>query len=107
MIIDPIGLNVNPKKSLTEFIAWDEILGFGEIKIQSTRIVIIGVKNPESWLEKETSAIKKKLMQFNINNYNSPFSIAASGLAVGSNELKEKLHSYFEKYRNEKQQGIL
>ena len=106
LIIDPIGLNVNPKKSLTEFIKWDEILGFEEIKIQSTRILIIGVQNPEFWLEKETSTIRKKMMQFNINNYNSPFNIAASGLDISHNELNEKLNSYFEKYKNEVQHGI-
>ena len=33
LIIDPIGLNINPKKSLTDFIKWEEILGFEEIKI--------------------------------------------------------------------------
>ena len=104
LIIDHIGLNVNPKKSLTEFIKWDDILGFEEIKIQSTRILIIGVKNPEYWLEKETSTIKKKMMQFNINNYNSPFNIAASGLDISSSELNEKLNGYFEKYKNEVQQ---
>ena len=49
LIINTKGLNVNPKKSLTEFIKWSEINGFEEIKIQSTRIVIIGVKNPEYW----------------------------------------------------------
>lgn len=106
LIIDPIGLNLNPKKSLTEFIKWEDILGFEEIKIQSTRILIIGVKNPESWLEKETSTIRKKMMQFNINNYNSPFNIAASGLDISSNELNEKLNSYFKKYKNEVQHGI-
>lgn len=106
LIIDPIGLNVNPKKSVTEFIKWDKILGFEEIKIQSTRILIIGVKDPEYWLEKESSAIRKKMMQFNINNYNSPFNIAASGLDISSNELNEKLNSYFEKYKNKVQQGV-
>ena len=106
LIIDPIGLNVNPKKSVTEFIKWDKILGFEEIKIQSTRILIIGVKYPEYWLEKESSAIRKKMMQFNINNYNSPFNIAASGLDISSNELNEKLNSYFEKYKNEVQQCV-
>ncbi len=106
LIIDPVGINVNPKKSLTEFIKWDQILGFEEIKIQSTRIVIIGVKNPQSWLEKEASTIRKKLMQFNINNYNSPFNIAASGLDISLDELNDKLNRYFEKYKNEVQQKI-
>jgi hypothetical protein len=106
LIIDPIGLNVNPKKSLTEYIKWNEILGFEEIKIQSTRIIVICVKDPEYWIDKEVSAIRKKLMQFNYNNYNSPFNIAASGLDISSNELNEKLNNYFKKYKNEAQQRI-
>ena len=103
LIIDPIGLNIDPKKSLTEFIKWDEILGFKEIKIRSMRVLIIGVKNPEYWLEKETNTIRKKMMQFNINKFNSPFNITASVLDISYNELNEKLNSYFEKYKNEVQ----
>ncbi len=100
LTIDPIGLNINPKKSLTDFIKWEEILGFEEIKINSVKIVVIRVKNPESWLKKETNTIRKKLMQFNIYSYNSPFNISSSGLDINSNKLNEKLNSYFEKYKN-------
>ncbi|TLX23537.1 hypothetical protein FE904_21165 [Chryseobacterium indologenes] len=92
LIIDNKGLNVNPKKSLTEFIKWDEINGFKEIKIHSTRIVIIGVRNPEYWLDKETNGFKRKLMQFNINNYDSPFNISASGIDITSDKLIETLN---------------
>ena len=99
MIIDPAGLNVYPKESLTEFIKWDEIKGFEEIKIQSTKILIILVKDPYYWLEKETSPIRKKIMEFNINNYNSPFNVSATGLAISSRDLMQKLSSYFEKYK--------
>ncbi|PTB97236.1 hypothetical protein C9994_03730 [Marivirga lumbricoides] len=106
LVIDPIGLNVNPKKSTTELIKWEEITGFEEIKIQSTRILVISVTNPKYWLERETNTIRKKLMQFNINNYDSPFNIAASGLDINSTELKNTLNKYFEKYKNEAQHSI-
>ncbi len=101
LIIDSKGLNVNPKKSLTEFIKWSDMNGFEEIKIQSTRIVIIGVKNPEYWLDKETSVFRRKLMQFNISNYNSPFNIAASGLDISSDQLIETLNNYYDRHKNE------
>lgn len=101
LIIDTQGLNVNPKKSLTEFIRWSDISGFDEIKIQSTRIVIIGVKNPDYWLDKETSRFRKILMQYNINNYNSPFNIASAGLNISSDKLIETLINYFNRYKNE------
>ncbi len=98
LIIDPIGLNVNPEKSPTEFIKWNEILGFDEINIKGTRILIIMVKDPEVWIEKEKNALKRQVMQFNLNNYNSPFNIAAAGLKITSNKLKEILNSYLENY---------
>ena len=104
LIIDKKGLNVNPKKSSTEFIEWKNILGFKDIKIQSQRILIIIVKNPEKWIEKETNTIRKKLMRFNLNNYDSPFNIAAVGLDISYAELSEKLNKYFIKYKNEVQQ---
>jgi len=69
LIIDSKGLNVNPRKSLTEFIKWQDILSFEEVKIQSTYILIIHVSNPDYWLEKETNVLCKKLMQFNMKSY--------------------------------------
>ena len=101
LIIDSRGLNVNPKKSLDEYIEWKDILGFKEIKINSTRIIIIGVKNPNQWIEKETSPLRQKLMQFNLNNYDSPFNVGAAGLDISYKELTNKLYGYFEKFKNE------
>lgn len=40
-------------------------------------------------------------MQFNINNYNSPFNIASAGLDISSDRLIETLNKYFDKYKNE------
>jgi len=99
LVIDSKGLNVNPKKH--EIIEWKEIQGFKTIRIQSTEIVIIGVNNPGYWLEKEKNVFRKKLMQFNVNNYNSPFNISSAGLSISSNELIETLKKYFDKFKNE------
>ncbi len=99
LIIDSKGLNINPKKSSNEFIEWRNIIGFTEIKIQSQRILIIDVTNPDYWMEKETNFIRKKLMQFNLNNYNSPFNLSSSGLDISYAELNEKLNQYFVEYK--------
>jgi hypothetical protein len=101
IIIDSKGLNVDPKNSLTKFIEWKDILGFKEIKIQSQRIIIIKVSNPNHWIEKETRVIRKKIMQFNLKSYDSPFNIAAAGLDIGYKELNGKLNNYYAKYKNE------
>jgi len=104
LIIDTLGLNLNPKKSLTEFIKWEEILGFDEIKIKGTKILIIKVKNPNYWLENETKSIRRKIMKININTYTSPFNISAASLDISSNALNEMLNNYFEEYKNKLEQ---
>lgn len=98
LIVDNEGINLNPRKSLTEFVKWADIRGFDEIKINRTRFVIINVKNPQYWIDRETSAFRKKLMQFNIDRFNSPFNIAAAGLDISSDELINTLNSSFDEY---------
>ncbi|AXT20293.1 hypothetical protein D7030_04025 [Flavobacteriaceae bacterium AU392] len=100
LIMDSNGLNINPKKSLTEFIKWNDIYAFDQIRIKRTKIMIVRVHNPEYWLEKETNLIRKRLMKFNINKYNSPFNIVGSGLEISYHQLNEKLNGYMEKYRS-------
>ena len=98
LIADANGLNINPKKSLTEFIKWDQIFAFDNVNIKRTKIMVIRVHDSEYWLEKETNLIRKKMMRFNINNYKSPFNIVGSGLEISYNQLNEKLNYYLEKY---------
>ncbi len=100
LIISPKGLNVNPSKSMSDFIGWREILGFNEIDIHGTKIIIINVENPTSWIEKEADSLRKQLMKYNIENYNSPFNISANGLNISHVQLKEKLNLYFDTFKS-------
>ena len=99
VIIDKIGININPKKSLSERIEWKNIKGFNEIKIQRTKIVIIKVNNSNYWIEKEENFIRKKLMKFNTNIYGSPFNISANIMQINHFELMEILNENFNKYK--------
>jgi hypothetical protein len=101
LIIDSQGLNVNPKKSLTDNIKWSEIKGFKEIKINSTRIIIIEVHNPSKWIKNETNLVRRKMMQFNNANYSSPFNISAVGLDISYDQLIEILNKFYNQYKNE------
>jgi hypothetical protein len=97
LIIDSIGINVNPKK--TEVIQWENIKGFSETKIQNTSIVIIDVSNPNYWIEKESNGIRKKLMQFNVNSYGSPFNLSVNSMQISYDELMKTLNENLEKYK--------
>ena len=98
IIIDSKGLNLNPKKD--ELIEWKYITGLKEIKIRSTRVLIIRVINPEYWIAKETNVIKRKMMKFNLNSFESPFNISNSGLEISFEDLNKKLSQYIKKNKN-------
>ena len=99
LIIDKTGINVSPKKSLSERIEWKNIKGFSEIKIQSTKIIIIDVDNSDYWIEKEENLIRKKLMKFNVNNYGSPFNLSANSMQMNYTELMKTLNENLNKYK--------
>ena len=99
LIIDKIGLNVNPKKSLSARIEWKNINGFSEIKIQSAKIIIIDVNNSDYWIEKEENGFRKKMMKFNVNNYGSPFNLSASSMQMNYSELMKTLNENLDKYK--------
>ncbi|WP_320815580.1 STM3941 family protein [Flavobacterium sp.] len=99
LIIDKIGLNVNPKKSLSARIEWKNINGFSEIKIQSAKIIIIDVNNSDYWIEKEENGFRKKMMKFNVNNYGSPFNLSANSMQMNYSELMKTLNENLDKYK--------
>jgi hypothetical protein len=99
LIIDKTGINVSPKKSLSERIEWKNIEGFSEIKIQSAKIIIIDVNNSDYWIEKEKNIIRQKLMKFNVKNYGSPFNLSANSMQMNYTELIQTLNENLNKYK--------
>ncbi len=100
LVIDEKGINVNPKKSLKEYIEWKNINGFSEIKIHNQKLVIIDVNNSDYWIEKEENNLKKKLMKFNINNYGSPFNLSANSMQINHTQLIKILNEGLNKYKH-------
>lgn len=41
-----------------------------------------------------------------VNNYNSPFNIAAAGLDISSDKLIETLTNYYDRFKNEAKQTL-
>jgi hypothetical protein len=97
LVIDEVGLNVNPKEAPGERIEWKNIEGFSEIKIHSTKIVIIEVNNSHYWIEKETNKLKKMAMKFNSSNYGSPFNLSANSMQINHSNLLKLLNENLSK----------
>lgn len=98
LVIDEQGINVNPEKS-DEKILWQYIESFPIFYISGTKIILICVNNPQYWIDKETNTIRKKLMDFNYNNYGTPFSLSANSMQIKHTELVDLLNNCLEKYK--------
>lgn len=92
-------LTIEPQSNKKIVLVWSEIEAFEVVSIKGTKIIIIVVKNPQDWINKETNPIKKKLMQFNFNHYQTPFNIAASGLNISHKKLLKLLNEKLESSR--------
>ena len=90
LTIDETG--IHQKQPKNQSIKWKDITHFSEIKINSVKIIIIHVKNPEEYIDIEPKKIRKKMMNFNLNNYGSPFTISVATMDIGYTELWELLN---------------
>lgn len=87
-------LIIEPESNKKYVLPWDKITGFEEIRIKGAKIIIIKVSNSQEWINDEPNSIKRKMMQFNFNNYGTPFNITSSGLSISHGTLLEKLNDY-------------
>ncbi|MEN2436835.1 STM3941 family protein [Weeksellaceae bacterium A-14] len=97
LIIDENGINVNPQKN--EYIKWNDIEGFADLKINSVKIIIIQINNAEEYIEKESNKLRKKLMKFNLENYGSPYNISVATMNTNYNQLYKILNENLIKYK--------
>ncbi|MDF1699324.1 MAG: hypothetical protein P1U56_25955 [Saprospiraceae bacterium] len=88
------NLIIEPNSDKRIVIPWNKILGFDEVRIKGAKIITIKVSNPQEWINGERNSIKKKLMQFNNNNYKTPFNITSSGLNISHEKLFELLNKH-------------
>ena len=87
LTIDDRGLCLDPRLRPSERVEWKHIEGFSEITICGQKIIVIHVNNPEYWIKRETSTVRRKMMRFNINYCGSPFNIAAGATQLNHSQL--------------------
>ena len=96
-------LIIEPQSNKKYALPWDKITRFDEISIKGAKIILINVSNPEDWINRETNTIKRKMMQFNLNNYGTPFNITSSGLKVSHKKLLKMLNDFQKDIRGSKE----
>jgi hypothetical protein len=99
LFIDFRGICIYPGKAREELITWNQVIKFNEVYVHNQKFIAIIIKDPKQRIESETNRLMKKLMQFNLNNYGSPFCLVANGLEVSHHALMDIVTKYFENYK--------
>lgn len=74
-------------------IAWKDITSVKQIELSKTPFLILKVKNPEEYIERQESKFQKKLLKMNMNTYGSPICISASNLSISISDLQKKIEA--------------
>lgn len=94
------SLNIQPNSNEAFSIPWQSISQFENISISGAKIILIHVKDPHEWIERQNNPIKRKLMKFNLSEYETPFNITSSGMNISNKKLLKKLREYHSQFLN-------
>ncbi len=95
LIINNQGVTDNSSAVAVGLIPWDDIKEITITNVANQKFLMLIVKNPDDYINRQTGFIKKKAMQMNYNSYGSPISISANGLKCNFDELFKTLQDKF------------
>ncbi|MBK8568428.1 MAG: hypothetical protein IPN76_35265 [Saprospiraceae bacterium] len=99
LIISSEGITDNSSGVSGGFIPWSDVEDITEFKVYRQKFVCIGVKNPQDYIDKQTSELKRKAMQLNQTTYGAAISINANGLECNHERLKSLLKQKFSEFK--------
>jgi len=87
-------LSIQPDTRQNFQIPWSEILEIESKKINRAKLILIHVKDPKEWIDKENNPFKKKLLQFNFNQCGTPFNSSTGSMNISHNKLIDVLTQF-------------
>lgn len=68
-------------------ILWTDIEDLSVIKIYRQKLIMLQVNNPQDYIDKQESGLKRSIMTMNYKMYGTPLSITSNGLKISFDEL--------------------
>lgn len=87
LLIDNVGITDHSSAVSAGFISWSDIENISRFEIRGQKFIMIQVKDPESFIQKQNSPLKRKAMSLNNRLYGTPITISANALEIGFEEL--------------------
>ncbi len=99
LVIDKIGLTDNTGGASAGQILWRDIEDISVLKIHRQKLIMIRLKNPQEYIDKQTSGFKKKLMQMSMKMYGSPLGLSSNALQIKFDKLLNILNEHLDASR--------
>lgn len=99
LIITEQGIYDNSSGVSAGQILWTDIQNIAVLKIHRQRLIMLQVKNPQDYIDKQKSGFKRKMMTMNHKMYGTPLSITSNGLKISFDELFSTLTDKLETSR--------
>jgi hypothetical protein len=94
-VINAEGIIDNSSGVSAGVVKWADIQEIQQLNIVNQKLLMIIVKNPQIYIDREKNGIKRKAMQMNLNSFGSPISISANALDMNFDTLHELLQRKF------------
>ncbi|MGI4751619.1 MAG: STM3941 family protein, partial [Janthinobacterium lividum] len=99
LIIDKTGITDNASGISAGHIPWSDINEIKTSQVMNQKFLMILVSNPDTYINRQTSTIKRKAAEMNYKSYGLPISISANTLKCNFNHLKNTLQDQLDKNR--------
>jgi len=97
LIIDNTGFTDYSSGLAAGYIPWTEVKALKAINKKRSIAVIL--KDPNTILDRQTNALKRKAMVLNFRNYGSPIQLSPSSLQCSFDDLLKHLQTHFDRSR--------
>lgn len=87
MIDNSSGLSVG-------HITRDDITSMSVIEIYNQKLILLNVKNPQSYIDASQGIVKRKALEYNYRNFGTPICISVNGLNISFSQFQNILTHY-------------
>ena len=99
LVISNKGIVDNSGGLSAGFIPWSDIKEITETIIANQKFISVIVKNPQHYIDRQSTRFKRWLMERNCKWYGSAIGISANGLKNNYDELKLLIQTWFKQNR--------
>ena len=98
--IDNKGVTDNSKKSAFGFIPWEDVKDVAITKVFNRKILTIIVHNPNKYINRQSTMMRRKAMETDYQITGSPINISTGFFSTNAKKMKSIIEKRFNEYKN-------